>query len=349
MKHTHQNCLKHILDLPQVWAWDMGDLRLRDMQIAARRFIDAQSGDRPQAECEAIRFYALNHLMSIVKRHYTPHQPLPITPLSIAIDYRNCLIEQAQRVMYYIALITTREFRHAWEGTHLSAEIREEFEKVIGPTVMRMQKHMRGKDYSTAIDVMGEEENMTLREFFTGVEYVFNNGSFSAGYGGPPWGRITNCLVRTINGQYSPEVMVDTSYTLAHNNGAMHNKGMLYGGVEESMLHILDVQRSGQIPEMILENRYFNEYTTSSLRTAVRNMKHLYPEEIGDFVNWFKVRALGAVKDCQPMINEMLYLHPEMKDCDMQYKISEIGKVAVTSSTYAVDQFDSLPIIKRVA
>jgi len=116
--------------------------------------------------------------------------------------------------------------------------------------------------------------------------------SFSS-YGGKPWGHIADTLKKLVLGETSPEMFTDTAWTLAHNNGPMFNKGMLYKQYTQSLYKILDVQRSGQIPQLVREGGV--DGITSVVKNVYENCAKVFPEEFSGHVDWFKVEALGAL------------------------------------------------------
>ena len=76
---------------------------------------------------------------------------------------------------------------------------------------------------------------------------------------------MTDCLVRFVSGEFSAEMMLDTVWTLAHNGGPIFNKGQFYACTANA-LRILDVQRSGQIPEAVLFDHAIEGFADAELQ-----------------------------------------------------------------------------------
>ncbi len=70
-------------------------------------------------------------------------------------------------------------------------------------------------------------------------------------YGGPKWGEVADCLRSYVTGQTSAEALLDTAFTLAHNNGPVFNKGYIYKHHTNRLIQILDIQAKGQIPQWV--------------------------------------------------------------------------------------------------
>jgi hypothetical protein len=79
----------------------------------------------------------------------------------------------------------------------------------------------------------------------------------------------------------------------------MFNKGMLYDDYTKFIYKVLDVQRSGQCPELLLDmhkaGSLGNEHLHKDVIALVLAAKQEWPDEFGDYCDWFKVEALGAL------------------------------------------------------
>ena len=129
------------------------------------------------------------------------------------------------------------------------------------------------------------------------MKWMFYNSKWSKGYGGKAWGRVADCLVKFVAGEFTAEMMLDTNWALAHNNGPIFNKGIFYQYHTPMLKKILDIQRSGQIPEAIIEdNGHVSEYVTPEIFDHASWLKTRFPASIGDYVDWYKVEHLGAVQ-----------------------------------------------------
>jgi hypothetical protein len=137
--------------------------------------------------------------------------------------------------------------------------------------------------------------NMGIGPFCRGLAWQFNNCSWNGGYGGKKWGVIADCLARFVTGETTAEMMLDTIWTLQHNGGCLFNKMSFYTNESHNLKRILDVQRSGQVPEAILFDNAIKHYAPLELLKLTGELRKQFPEAIGHYVDWFKVEALGAV------------------------------------------------------
>ena len=127
-----------------------------------------------------------------------------------------------------------------------------------------------------------------------GLTDAFNSpGCWSGGYGGPKWGAVAETLRKMVYGEISPEMFSDTGFTLAHNDGPIFNKGMLYHHQNNSVLYKFSTC-SGR--------GRFRSCGTTFRRCVLRGVpgvrdkaQALFPEATAGYVDWYKVCALGAI------------------------------------------------------
>lgn len=303
MRLDRPDTLAFHLDLPHRRATPFGDtLTARSTKDAVRRTFDqAHTGVVPMAypDFEAAEFYALNQIVAALQSRFSMGEALPQWAVRLASRYADTLSAQTVRMFHYVLLITTRESRHLHSkdsffssnpnGTKCAA------------TAATFVKGLPSGSLPAASHFMKSAPNVALSSYTATLVSLFNHGSFSGGYGGPAWGNIAAALHAYTSGKTSAEVFVDTAYTLAHNNGPIFNKAMYYNGYTSHLVNILDIQRSGQVCEMVLTGLYPTALSSkvpagfATLLDDVKLAKKFMPDAIGDYVDWFKVEALGSV------------------------------------------------------
>ena len=198
---------------------------------------------------------------------------------------------KAIRASYYLIWICTREARH---NKSLSADL-PKVGKLFGPVMQKWMSAAGGED-GISKRFLNTPPDMPIGTYCKAIAWMFHNSQWSGGYGGKKWGIVTDCLVRFVDGEYSAEMMLDTVWTLAHNGGPIFNKGQFYACYNSSSLYrILDVQRSGQVPEGILYDHVIQEYAPAPLKTLMMDVRKRFGDKLGEYVDWVKVEALGAV------------------------------------------------------
>lgn len=244
-------------------------------------------------EVDALMFYLLNHLVSVVCKEVHPYESLgkflPVVEL-----YREQLAIRSTRMFFYLLLICTRESRHTKNAATLSFS--NAVKTKFGVGVYEFHRSIRGSGSTSAVErLRNSPPACSMGTFVQFLQYAFYHGSFSGGYGGHAWGKIADCLANYVLGSYSAEMMMDTAFTLCHNNGPIFNKGMLFNQYTHEIYKILDVQRSGQIPALLAakETSYHSNNVIAPVLSLLRSVM---PEEFGSYVDWFKVEALGALK-----------------------------------------------------
>jgi hypothetical protein len=200
---------------------------------------------------EAAEFYLGQHLFAHVDQELGRHTPLNDSQYDLLSHITNDVTLKAIRMALYILLITTREARHEGNSTKF-----KKWSEATGPEAMLNYKFIRtlGPDSSgasgAAAQVCTSPPLTSVGSYAVCMAQAFYQGSYGGGFGGKPWGQIADALVRLVSGDYTGVLLLDTGWTLAHNNGPMFNKGMLYEKYGSSLIRLLDVQNAGCIPDL---------------------------------------------------------------------------------------------------
>lgn len=268
---------------------DMSDLPFKQVAGAVKQYMDAHDLAYAKPEVEAIWFYMTNHAVAEVRQMFGMDEPLGEF-LPLVEDYQRMLSEKAVRMFYYILLITTRESRHLHSGN-----VKDKLEDKYGESFSKFQGKLNSKGSDGAASYMqNHPPEIKLGPYCDALTYLFNEGGFSGGYGGKPWGAVAHCIREFVYGRYSAEMMMDTAFTLCHNNGPIFNKGMLYETYNKSaIVKILDVQRSGQIPQLV-ESKSVH-FVNSDHDHWHQKAKALLGAKFGGYVDWYLVEALGSM------------------------------------------------------
>ena len=269
------------------------EVPLKSVMARQEAFLDTEGKEKVFPEEEALRFYCLNHLVYVIQKERHINEPLSGEDVKIVKLYFDTLSKMSARAFYYLLIICTRESRHNKSLPAKKKTIINKFGEDVYNFFQENKKNGPGI-YQT---LMEDPPPTTLGNYVEAMEWLFNNCDWHKAYGGKAWGKITNCLVKFVTGEYTAEMMVDTNWTLAHNTGPIFNKKVLYHTQNtETLREILDVQRSGQIPNYILDGDmgYARKRRLTKVRESVEYVKETYGS-IPSFVDWFLVEALGSV------------------------------------------------------
>lgn len=271
-------------------------------------------------EVDATLFYLVNQYHSVLKNKFSTYQFItdethaPIVRMSM-----QALVRLQLRSFYYLTVICTREARHS----HFTAQELEPY--LIGKGVPEKWasefclffKDIRGGSshdaqkafYASDMDIPFGWYTRCLCETFT--------TKFSSAYGGQAWKNIADCLDSAVWGKTSLITMVDTAYTLAHNTGAIFNKGFIYYTQNNAvLLKTLDLQRAGALPEAI-HSTYLKAHLTK-IGTTKEDKESLalidclvsaYYDLVPDHnteIDWVNVVTLGALGDYSRKVKQQL-------------------------------------------
>lgn len=284
---------------------DMSDALLPDVVANLNKFMgDDKLGNcisgsgLPEKPCgnpevDALVFYMLNHAVSVIRQRVHPLEPLgdllPIVEL-----FHKHLAFRSARMFFYMLLICTRESRHAKNS--VGGQFLNSLGKKYGAPIQGFHASIIGSGSSGAADKLRKHPpDCRLGPYANFLVEVFYHGNFSSSYGGPAWGAVADVLRDFSVGNITAEMMMDTAFTLCHNNGPIFNKGMLFETYSDEIYKILDVQRSGQIPQMV-GNCETKHHANPLVRGLWVACSELLGEEFSGYVDWYKVEELGSMK-----------------------------------------------------
>jgi hypothetical protein len=240
----------------------------------------------------ALMFYLLNHGIAELEKKYHQHEILPVSALKILSEYRSFIEDLLPRMVYYTLVVITRESRHL----HSKHNLKDDLDKV-NPEYFKFLEALPGGSTNAASFFLNHPPKIPLGDYVKCVQKVFSKGHFSSGYGGPAWGNIAKALLKFVEGDISPHTFLDTAWTLAHNNGPMFNKGFLFSMSGKKIIKVLDIQRSGQIPQFIYGHNQGWEIGETFLPFSVYSLWEICEKELGCFkgvISWDLVDKDGV-------------------------------------------------------
>lgn len=313
-KNTLQYQLK---GRPLTMKRDLSAIPIQSVSAAIRQFHDAE-GEDVAPETEAIMFYLANHALKELAFRFDVLEPLPEWAVKVCDEYHRVSAKIAARAFYYMLLITAREARHNYNKDN--ADWKSKIEKQFGTGPMMALVHYPDHANVDAVTGVLDKHAMgaPLGDICRSIVYTHYEGNFSGGYGGPKWGNVSDCMTAFATGQYTAEMMLDTVWTLVHNGGPIFNKGMLYDDYNGTALQqVLDIQRAGQIPRLVLAPHGKNLVSAENyVNAGAQVFAQTFVEHMGatvDFkaepVNFEEVQALGAVGSYAHLIQNIKQMH----------------------------------------
>ncbi|QIN95303.1 hypothetical protein DLP3_140 [Stenotrophomonas phage vB_SmaS_DLP_3] len=331
MKYRSKDTVASLLAIPQARPVDMTQINAQS--VAKRIRLYRSSCGKASPDGQALRFYGLNQCMAVIAKKYGQHGVLPPHMKAVAEAYVRELVAQTERMFGYMLLITTRESRHVHSAKN---DFEKKFAAQFGKAANDFNQLINGSGSDGAVERFLENApDMPIGTYARSLEWCFFHGGFNGSYGGKPWGNIAKTLADAVTGVTSMEIMVDTAYTLAHNNGPIFNKGMMYSGYTDAIYKILDVQRSGQVVELCRSGVMSAHLKEKDLLPLFDAVVKEFPEEFGEYVDWIKVEKLGSVKKYPHEIAEQKKkygeaLGPEFKGMKVNGKIEIFPEIYVT-------------------
>ncbi|QIG76970.1 hypothetical protein EVC30_142 [Rhizobium phage RHph_Y1_11] len=288
--------LGHLSLHPSRQQYDISDKPIAQVGPVVKAYM-AQHDDKNMATPDnmAVTFYAFSQMLGYLSTIYDKAEPLTVEDADILKRYFTFMDAEGTRAAVYLLIICIRECRHTHANPQKDYLIGQE---VSHHAVNWIRAHKSGENYTS---LWTHPPQCTLGELATAIRRFFYEQSYSSSYGGKPWGGIADCIESFIYGRSSAEVMMDTNWTLSHNNGPIFNKGMLYKTYSAKLIQILDVQRAGMILQGIHEKHdVLNYAVTDTMRTLVEHFLKRHPDAIDKpYIDWFRLEQLGALGEYQ--------------------------------------------------
>lgn len=243
-------------------------------------------GVMAKPEADALWFYVQQHAMGLVERNVDNDEPLG-KYTEFVEQYHAKAQLKTLRMFYYLLLICTRESRHMKSGAG-KTKVYNKYPNIVD----FHNTYVQDQSHDAAVNAILENApDVTLGEYTQFLVDAFTFPAYNSGYGGKAWKSVAKPLNQFVKGEISAEILMDTAFTLAHNNGPIFNKGMLFKNYSGSnLIKILDVQRSGQIPQLIAHHySEFNQFINTEMQQYVENFSKL-DSGFGGRVDWTQVK-----------------------------------------------------------
>lgn len=294
---------KTLLSVTQNPARRVAKFGITAKQLANKLLSFNKNDNQADPDTQALRFYALNQIIGAMQAKFTPNEKLPAWGEQAVDLYCKELVSQHNRMFWYTFLVISREWRHTKNLSTVSAVK----SKPYTPELKALHPLINDSNSESYLNTwLKYVPDMPLVDYCTCLTHSFNTGCYGGGYGGKPWGNIAQTLWNYVEGKISAEVFIDTAYTLAHNNGPMFNKGMMYSQYTSEFKVILDVQRSGQVCEGLWAAEFSKTSDTNDIRDLLKECRAELG--IGDYVDWYKVETLGF-----PLVHAGQYASKKVK------------------------------------
>jgi hypothetical protein len=268
------------------------DLSEVPMKVIGARIKNATSAtDKAQPEEEAITFYLLNHAMHEIAQRVDPDEPLGKLE-GLVEYYHQVLAYSGSRLFNYLMIICTRELRHFPTSSNWASGGMEVLLAKHGQKCIDFAEEIR---HSSQEALFNNDLDMPVGKYLDFLCDAYNDITWSGAYGGENWGKCTQPLRDVVHGESSIEMMLDVGFTLAHNNGPIFNKGFQYDHYNgDEMATILDVQRGGQIPQLVRSKD--SKFVTTAHTAFLDEIEEQDLMKVNPWINWTMVEMLGALK-----------------------------------------------------
>lgn len=230
---------------------------LSEFAAGQKKFVSGKSDVNPTLA--AVEFYTTNHCVYEIQKKFSPSETLPEPVSAIVNSYYVSVPEYALCLAYYMMGTCSREARHV--GSASSASSWMDYKNQHPSPSVELIKRLRGTSGGEAVEKFyntccAEYPDIPVLEYLEVLEEVFApNMHWKSSYGGKKWQVIVTTLRQFLSGEITPEMFVDTAFTLAHNGGPMFNKGYLFEHWGSTLITVLNAQHVGELPQYVMKNK----------------------------------------------------------------------------------------------
>lgn len=277
---------------PHTTPVEFGDVTVAQVVSQYKPYKNAITLVRP--EDPAIEFYLLNDAVATLSAGIDKTLPLTVAQIDLMNIYYDSMQSIGHRVFFYLLLICTRESRHCSTTPALTKACKD-----LG--AYEFWKSIKGSESTAAVsELLNHPPATSFKNYTEHMYQCFMHGDHKSGFAGEAWAKVAKPFRDFVHGVITMEVLLDTVWTLAHNNGPIFNKGMLFNNYTTELQKILDVQRAGQIPNLV-EFKESSEVSSRHLM-LLEQCRVVLPDFAGEAVNWQKVKELGAKGNWGPKV-----------------------------------------------
>ena len=298
-----ENTLYHFLQNPILSNVKLDSISLAEFSKMIKSFIKQEPHkEKPAVDC--LKFYLANHAFHLLKNKYRLDETLPPDALELARQHYKITTKISQRILYYTIIAGDSELTFI---PRQKKSFYEYIEANFGANFahyLEKNNHNYGGgcgwrndyDFKRKLRFEDFDKNISFYDFLSALNVVFFQGKWEYGAGGPSWGLIMRTVKDVFDGQISFELMADYAFHMCHDRGSMFDRGFFYdfklngwfdggtdygfGNKDDPIYRILDVQASGQIPQLVNEliNKQKSNLVDQELKELYSTIKKIFPE-----------------------------------------------------------------------
>lgn len=247
---------------------------------------------RPHPETDVLKFYFLNHAFHVISSKYNAIEDLPEDIAKLVSARTEITTNIAKRVLCHTFLTLLYEMNWLHSGVKGDAfyqSIKDRFGEQVADHVNQVNSKHSGYGFILGKMAGYEKLNTTCGEYCRALFATYTSSPhFSAIAKDKQWIAIASVPNDFFQGYSSLEETCDKAFSLFHWGGSIFNKDIFYKVNSDTMLHLLDVQDSGQIP-LWLEKNKDSKFVDKELKSLVNIFAKHFPEEVSGNISTAKI------------------------------------------------------------
>lgn len=259
------------------------------------KIIDRHDGKRSKIDEEAALFYLSGHIFHLVEAEAAgAGGELAPDRAAFVEEHVQRLNSLGVRMFAYLCVISAEE---AGFGEARNPGLWDFIESNTSEDAAKWIKGIFSRERERGF--FAKTGKASVGECLKALEMGFRFGRWHPGFGGLPWAEIAGTALEAANGESSLELCVDKAFSLCHNNGAIFNKGHVFGHYSHSFYELLDIQASGQLPGAIAKGLPVDGLKAASVKALFEQGKRMFPEDFARGYDPKKVKSMASVREAK--------------------------------------------------
>ena len=299
MYAQNQNTVRAYRNRPLLMCRDISGNEMSAFYDQLLDYFQANMGKAPSIGDTAVQFYMLNHGLALLDGSLGADTPLSPAQADLYKAYHDRVGKIGVRMVYDIVFMLTA----LASTTHPDGFCLDAVESNYGPRARAFVEKVSGNTNGVSFwtpnfnslkpvlqSAREHAEGVKLGEAIRALGYTLDICQRELAYG-PLWRDIARVAAAYFEGHKSLETTIDTAFTFCHCNGSFFEKGKLFTAVGNELFKALDVQRSGQVPQLVHEAK--NPLTKHpATRQLHAQFAKQFPEVFLAPVKWSEVKEV---------------------------------------------------------
>lgn len=288
----------------------LSEVSLRDFSKVILSF---KNTPKPDPETAVLKFYFLNHVFHHITSQFHAHEELPSEVLELVeARTKNTAIISARVMSHtFLTLLYELNWLHSppgGRGKQSGDKFIDDMRARFGDAICDHFNRSGTGGFQMGIFKDFADLDVPVGDYVRAMYNIYTTSPHLNAIGkDKQWIAIAGVPLEFVSGRSSLEEVCDKAFSLFHWGGSIFNKQIYYTENTNTMLHLLDVQDSGQIPALLNEavkgkgklksSSGVQKFIDSDLQRWVQLAQKNFPDFMSTPLNQSLVNAAKAKRE----------------------------------------------------